>query len=91
MLDHGPGVLLRGEPWTVPLALGAAAVVLFGLWRMRARVLAIPRALWPSALAVPVTSIGGLYGFSTLSMALPALLVLLMSAVLGWTGRARSA
>ena len=91
MLDHGPGVLLRREPWTAPLALGAGAVVLLGLWRIRARLLAIPRALWPSALAIPVTSIGGLYGFSTLSMALPAVLVLLMSAVLGWTARARSA
>lgn len=85
MLDHGPGVLLRREPWAVPLALGATAVVLVGLWRVRARVLGIPRVLWPSALAIPVTSIGGLYGFSTLSMALPAVLVLFMCAVVSWT------
>jgi len=89
MLDHGPGILLRRVPWTIPLALIAIAALLAGAWRGRARLRAIPRALWPATLAVPVTGVGGLYGFSTLSMALPALLILLMAAAVAWSARAR--
>lgn len=87
MLDHGPGILLRRQPWTVPLAVLAAAGLVAGVWRGRARLRVIPRALLPAALAVPVTAVGGLYGFSTLSMALPALLILLMAAAITWSGR----
>lgn len=90
MLDHGPGIFLRRQPWLAVVA-AAAALALLGLaWRERARLAAIPRALWPVALAIPVTAIGGLYGFSTLSMGLPPLLILLMSAALTWSSRARA-
>jgi len=91
MLDHGPGIFLRRQPWVVPLALFAVLVVLAVVWRFRARLAAIPRALWPEALAVPVTGVGGLYGFSTLSMGLPPLLILLMSAAVAWSSRPRAA
>lgn len=83
MLDHGAGILLRRDAWLVPLALAAVALMALAAWRLRRQLRRIPRALWPAALAVPVTGVGGLYGYSTLSMALPALLVLLMAAVIG--------
>lgn len=91
MLDHGPGVLLRRAPWTAPLALAAVLAAIGLAWRFRLRLAAIPRALWPASIAVPVTGLGGLYGFSTLSMALPGLLVLTMAAALVWSDRGRAA
>jgi hypothetical protein len=87
MLDHGPGVLLRRQPWTIVGALAAVFLAVSVAWRSRARLLATPRPLWPVGLAVPVTAIGGLYGFSTLSMAIPALLILFMAAAVGRTSR----
>jgi hypothetical protein len=91
MLDHGPGTFLRRMPIVIPLALAAVGVVLAVLWRLRRRLLAIPRPLWPAVLAIPVTSVGGLYGYSTLSMGLPVLLLLAMTAVLSWSDRRRVA
>jgi hypothetical protein len=87
MLDHGPGTFLRRMPIVIPLALAAVGVVLAVLWRLRRRLLAIPRPLWPAVVAIPVTSVGGLYGYSTLSMGLPVLLLLAMTAVLSWSDR----
>jgi hypothetical protein len=36
------------------------------------------------ALAIPVTSVGGLYGYSTLTMGIPAAMIVATAAAIGW-------
>ena len=82
MLDHGAGIVLRQYPWLALLAFGVLALVAVTAWTQRSRFDRVPRTLWPAIVAMPVTSIGGLYGYSTLSMGLPPLLILLMAGVI---------
>ena len=89
MLDHGPGTFLRHSPLVAAVAVAGAVAVVVVLWRSRRRILSLPRALWPAALSVPVTSIGGLYGYSTLTMGLPPLIILATSAAIAWSDRRR--
>jgi hypothetical protein len=90
MLDHGAGIVLRRQPSIAFIALAAAVLGIAVAWRSRGRLLRLSRALWPPVLAIPVTAVGGLYGYSTLSMALPSLLILLVCAAIGWSSRPRS-
>lgn len=90
MLDHGPGTFFRRDLRLAAVALAVAASVVVVLWRLRHRILAAPRALWPALLALPVTSIGGLYGYSALTMAIPAAMILAAAGGLAATSPRRA-
>jgi hypothetical protein len=75
MLNHGPGVVLyEGSPWlTVPLVAGGAVL---GTLLLAGLLLAYPY-LRPPILVMTFAACFGVFGYSTLSMGLPALLLFL--------------
>jgi len=91
MLDHGLGLILRRDPRVLTAAIVVLMLLAVALWRSRGRILQMPASLWPAMIALPVTTIGGLYGYSALTMSVPAVLVLAGAGTVAMLERPRPA
>lgn len=87
MLQHGPGRYLLLDARIAIAAIAAALLAVALLWRLRAAVARIPRPLWPAVVALPVTSLGGLYGYSTLTMGIPPAVLLAVAVAVAFALR----
>jgi hypothetical protein len=90
MLDHGSGQLLRAQPILAAGTAIIACALAYAAWRSRAALRALAPALVPAATAVPVTVVGGLYGYSAMTMGIPAAMILAVAAGLTWRTRRRA-
>ena len=79
MLEHGWGEFFQGQPLLVFVVGTVGAVYAFATSRVWRR----QRVLRPLLLNLPLATLCGLYGYSTLSMGLPALAILPTTAVIG--------
>lgn len=80
LLRHGLGSLLLVSPVLMLVAAAVVAAAVWGFvraWRHVSVLSRRERRTVPAAIAVALASVGGLFGYSTLSMAVPAGLVLL--------------
>jgi len=87
LLSHGAGSLFLLEPTITMSLLIVTVLIVAALVVVRHGWVRRNPALLPAWLAVPIALVGGLFGYSTMLMALPSLMILGVYGVLNFAGK----